>query len=345
MPARAQAKTTAAVPTRTMMIEGTRVDLFDELVPLKDVRLDPANPRIQHAVKQKFGSAAPTREQLADLIYSMSGVSDLFKNIRDAGGLQESIYILDDGTVIEGNCRTACFIRLAKAEPGNPRWKSIQCIRLPKITGRQIAVLQGQFHVAGKIKWRAAEKAGHIYSMQKVLGMDAKSIASALGMQERTIKRLLEAYEFFIAQILPQAKGKNVLALWSYAEEYFKNSELNEHRTDPKNVKWFATQVVSGKIKRGDDVRKLPRIVRSKPAMRALEKGGVSKAISVVSKKDPTADSVTLKKIKDTTLLLEKIEVDDMYVLKQDKPNKLLLALVTAAQNVLTAVKSLPNRK
>jgi hypothetical protein len=293
------------VPTRRIFIEGEAIGVVDELVPLKDVRLDPSNPRIQHAVRQKFNGKTPTQKELVELIYSTSGVPDLFKSIRDSGGLQDPIHILANGTVAEGNCRAACFMRLADLQTADARWKAIQCIRLPPtVTPRQVSVLQAQFHVAGKIKWRAAEKAGHIHSMHKHLNMDAKAIASAMGMHEKTIKRLLDAYNLWVTEIVPNATGKEALRLWSHAEEYFKNSELDDHRADPRNAAWFAKQVVSGKIKRGDEVRKLPKIVKNKAAIRALETGGVKKAISVVSKKDPTIDSTILKRIKETTELL-----------------------------------------
>src|SRR5690348_11616976 len=89
-------KTAQRVPTRTIFIEGNAIDVVDERVPLKNIRLDPANPRIQHSVKQKFKAKTPTQKELIDLIYSTSGVSDLFKSIRDSGGLQDPIYVWDD---------------------------------------------------------------------------------------------------------------------------------------------------------------------------------------------------------------------------------------------------------
>jgi hypothetical protein len=332
--------------TRTIFIEDEPVVVFDESVPLGDIRLDPENPRIRHAVRQKFGGKTPTQEQLADLIYETSGVSDLFKSIRDTGGLQDPIHVLDGGIVAEGNCRAACFMRLAKAQPANTRWNAIECIRLPNtITSRQVAVLQGQFHVAGKVKWRAAEKAGHIYAMNKNEGMDPKAIARALGMHENKVKRLLAAYQVWTTQIVPKVHGKDALKLWSHAEEYFKSSELSEHRSVPANVEWFVKQVVTGKIERGEDVRKLAKIMKSKPAVRALEKGGVKKAVTIVSKKDPTADSKLLKKISDTTEALRKVRVDDLHLLKEPKPNQLLAELLGAARNLLKTVQKLPKKK
>jgi hypothetical protein len=110
-------------------------------------------------------------------------------------------------------------------------------------------------------------------------------------------------------------------------------------------VEWFVKQVVTGKIERGEDVRKLARIMKSKPAMRALEKGGVKKAVTVVSKKDPTADSRLLKRISDTTEALRSVRVDDLHLLKEPKPNKLLSDLLVAARNVLETVQKLPKKK
>src|ERR1700722_18867994 len=149
-------------------------------MPLKNIKLDPLNPRIQHAVKQKVKDRQITQEELRKLILDQPGVSELFRSIRDNGGLMDPIHVRPDGSIIEGNCRVASYLKLHLIDKDDPRWQTIPAIFVPNITPRQVAVLQGQYHVAGKNKWLAYEKAGHLHFMNATLGMDEKAIALAV---------------------------------------------------------------------------------------------------------------------------------------------------------------------
>jgi hypothetical protein len=336
MMARAARVPTVVREIRTIDVENEEIEVVYDRVPLSEVRLDPANPRIQHLVHAKYKGRTPTQDQLCSLILDMSGVSDLFKSVRDNGGLMEPIHILSDGRVAEGNCRAACYMKLRRVQPNERRWQSIAALRLPDdITDRQVAVLQGQFHVAGKTKWRPYEKAGHIHSMNVDRKMDAKSISKALGIQERVVTRLLEAFEFWKSELLPLIPTDKILDKWSHVEEFFKNTELSDYRLDAKNRKEFAKLVADGKIKGGADVRKLPKIFKSRRATQALKKDGVTKAIEVVGRKDPTADSLIFRKIKDMTAVLGKISAEEIQRLKDQKQSKdLLRELLTAVKQV-----------
>lgn len=67
---------------QTLIVEGVKIRVRYNEMDLNDVRLDPNNPRIQHAVKQKSKGRTLTQEELRDLILDLPGVSELFKSIR-----------------------------------------------------------------------------------------------------------------------------------------------------------------------------------------------------------------------------------------------------------------------
>src|ERR1700734_1353980 len=92
----------------SLIIEGEAIPVHHERMPLKDVRLDPENPRIRHAVKQKSKNGQMGGDDLRKLILDQPGVSQLFISIRDNGGIFDPIYVRPDGSIIEGNCRAAC---------------------------------------------------------------------------------------------------------------------------------------------------------------------------------------------------------------------------------------------
>jgi hypothetical protein len=329
-------KAKSAPASGHIYIEGVAIAVERRDMPIADVVLDPGNPRIQHAVHRKMnGGASLNQIQLRDLILEQPGVSDLFKAIRDNRGLIEPIYIRSDGRVIEGNCRAASTMRLHEANKTDALWQHVPVFVVPKITDRQVAVLQGQFHVAGKNKWRAYEKAGHLHAMRTELKMDAKSIARALGMQERVVSRLLEAYKTMRDKLLPKIKDRRGLERWSHVEEFYKNKDLEDFRKSESNIDEFVTLVVNNKLKHGAQVRKLPKILKHERAAKVLKKDGFEAALGVVGKVDPTADSVVFRKVKDLTDLLRGLESTELQRVRQErKPQKLLRELSVAIQTV-----------
>lgn len=327
-----------AVGDHTVYVEGTAVSVTPKDLPLADVVLDPDNPRIQHAAKQKKGLTANlTQQQLRDLILDQPGVSDLFKTVRDNGGLIERIYVRPDGRVIEGNCRAASYMRLHEAKPSDERWQTIPVFVVPAITDRQVAILQGHFHVSGKNKWRAYEKAGHVHYMHSTLKMTNKEIAQSLGLQVRVVERLLQAYKTMAEKVLPKMKGGG-LGKWSHVEEFYKNKELEDYRQNKAQVDEFVGLVVSGKIKKGEDVRMLPKILASPQAKRALEAKGVEAAVTVLGKQDPTTDSTVFRKLKEVTELLQGMGTSDLTRLKEErKPKQIVKDLAKALKNLANA--------
>jgi hypothetical protein len=323
---------------QTLTIENESIPIEHRKLPLEDVRLDPSNPRIQHAVKKVSKNGTISQDDLRKLILDLPGVPELFKSIRDNGGLLESIYVRPDGRIIEGNCRAASYLKLHSISKNDKRWQTIPAVFVPHISDRQVAILQGQYHVAGKNKWQAYEKAGHLHTMRSQLGMDEKAIARTLGMRERDVNRDLKAYETMTKKLLPKMKGGNGLDKWSFVQELFKRKDLEEYRSKPANVDEFVSLVVNKKVKHGADVRKLAKILKHKDAVKVLKKQDVDSAMSVVGKADPTADSGAFRKLKETANLLRDLPSKELQRLRDaEKPRLILQELFTALKDVAKA--------
>ena len=324
--------------TEMLIVEGREIPTEHRKMPLEDVRLDPSNPRIQHAVKKISNNGAIDPDELRKLILDLPGVPDLFKSIRDNGGLLEPIYVRPDGRIIEGNCRAACYLKLRSIHTKDGRWQTIPAVFVPEISDRQVAILQGHYHVAGKNKWQAYEKAGHLHRMRTQLGMDEKAIARTLGMQERDVIRDLTAYETMTKKLLPKMKGGNGLAKWSFVQELYKRKDLADYRSKPANVDEFVSLVVDKKLQHGADVRKLAKILKHKDAVTVLKKQDVDSAMSVVGKADPTADSGAFRKLKETTGLLRDLPSKELQRLRDgEKPRLILQELYAAIKDVAKA--------
>ena len=322
---------------QSLIIEGEAIPVQHQRMQLKDVRLDPNNPRIRHTVKQKSKNGNISEDDLRKLILDQPGVPELFKSIRDNGGIFDPIYVRPDGSIIEGNCRAASYMRLHGIQVADVRWQTIPAVFVPKITDRQVAILQGQYHVAGKNKWVAYEKAGHLHHMHTSLKMDEKTIAQALGMRERDVGRDLKAYRTMTEKLLPKIKSGSGLDRWSFVQELYKRRALEEYRSKPDNIDEFISLVVDKKLKHGADVRKLEKVIKHSNAVKALRKDGIDKAMSVVGKADPTADSRAFQKLKETTTLLQHLENKELVRLQEEKPRLILQGLFTAVKEVAKA--------
>jgi hypothetical protein len=315
---------------QTLIIEGEAIPIEHRRIPLQDVILDPDNPRIQHEVKRVARNGKIGQDELRKLILDQPGVDDLFRSIRDNGGILEPIYVRSDGRIIEGNCRAASYLKLHGIKKADARWHAIPAVFVPAITDRQVAILQGQYHVAGRNKWRAYEKIGHMHHMHTDLQMDEKAIAQALGVKERDVIRDLKAYQTMREKLLPKMTGGSGLEKWSFVQELYKRKGLEEYRSKPGNIDEFVSLVVEKKIKQGTDVRKLEKIIKHPSAVKTLKKTGVDDAMAVVGKADPTADSRTFQKLKEATTLLQHLKSKDLERLTEDKPQQLLQELFTA---------------
>src|SRR5579863_4526014 len=102
---------------QTVIIENEAIPVEYRNLHLDDVKLDPNNPRIQYAVKKVTSNGNISQIELRKLILEQPGVPELFKSIRDNGGLNEPIYVRPDGTIIEGNCRAATYLKLRESKP------------------------------------------------------------------------------------------------------------------------------------------------------------------------------------------------------------------------------------
>lgn len=319
---------------RSIRIEGVDVPVRYERVPLDEVKLDGDNPRTRELCRRMNGAVTP--DKLEKTLFEISGVSALQRAIRDNNGIHEPIYIRHDGRVVEGNCRTAVYRRLRTAFKKNPEWQTIPAYRLPaNVTDRQVAVLQGSWHVAGKNSWRAQEQAGHVYHMRKAVGMEVAEIAAALGITESVVERQIATYETMRDHVLPKLGPADGMKKYSYVSELYKNKKLESFRKDKKNVEFVAKLIVDNKLTKGAHVRDLHKVLDIPQAKEALGKDGIGKALSIVGKKDPTADSMVFRKIKTATEALRGIQNPELTRLRSgNKEQQMLTELFKALETV-----------
>lgn len=276
-------------------IGGRSIRLAHEDIPLQDVLLDEDNPRIRYRLKLEQNG-----KPLKEVILGLPEVKSLKRDIEKNGGLRERVIVQENGqgkwNLVEGNCRSVCYEDLHHKHPTDPRWKKLPARILPgDVDPKEIAILLADFHVAGKIVWKAHEKAGQIYHMVHKLNMPLDDITVYLRTSKATVNRFLHAYEFMVERFLKIDDGKfskEGERKWSYFDEFFKRAELRaELKSNPEFGNDFCQWVGEGRFP-PVEVRRLGNILRNPEARKKLEKGATfAEAMKVVEANEPEQGS------------------------------------------------------
>jgi hypothetical protein len=270
-------------------------------IPLDKLVLDEANPRIQYRLALDKGS-----KTIDETILALPEVTKLRKDIELNGGLREKIIVQKaaDGKykVLEGNCRTVCF-RSLQAMPkykDSSTWDVISARVVPRdVEERKVAILLSDLHVAGKIQWKAHEKAGKIFQMSRELKMSEGDISTYLRQSKTTVSRFLNAYAFMrdrfftIDDAVYAGDGEYK---WSFFDELYRSKELREElKRNPEFGDDFCRWVGEGRLPDGIHVRDLPALLKNPEAMKKftkLPKGtAFAEAMKVVEAADPETGS------------------------------------------------------
>ena len=321
----------------TITIEGQEIPIQSALVPIDEIQLDPNNPRIKRGLNPPI-----TQDSIRKFLLEQPGVSDLQKQIRDNQGLMERILVNQEYLVVEGNCRAAIYRRLRDAPQSHPRWQNIPTLVLPPgITDEQIAVVRAVFHVQpNKIRWGAYEQQEHLYDMATQLKMDIPRIARLLGVAEKKVERLIEAYEAMTTYYVPSTGSSDGRRVWSYFNELYKNPGLKDFRARGKNLKLFSQLVKDKKIPRGADVRQLPNIVSDSKAFQKLQATGFKPALKQAGRTRPSEVYALFRQIRKTRVALEKIKQAELEDIQgQPGQQEELRQLHRALMNVATLAK------
>lgn len=268
-------------------IDGRPVRLTYEDVPLEQIALDESNPRIRYRLAMQRNG-----KSLEQVILSMPGVKALKADIEKNGGLIERVILQPNGTklkALEGNVRITCLEELRKKYPDDRRWRTVPARILPKeVDPRQTAILLAEFHVAGKIAWKAHEKAGHVYEMVHTLKMSLDDIATYLHTSKSTVTRFEQAYKLMVERFLKiddcayEKQGENK---WSFFEEFLKNPDLRlEFKKSAAFGDNFCRWVGTGRLPEGEMVRKLPEIIKNPEAFKKFQEAAVADAYKLAMK-------------------------------------------------------------
>jgi hypothetical protein len=289
-----------------MTVDNRVIQVTHDYVPIDKIELDYENPRLKYRLAKNLNGKKPTEKQLEDEILALPEVKDLLRDIQHSGGLHDRVILQKNGhgkyKAVEGNCRTTCVRELRTKHPEDERWKKVPARILPADADDRIkARLLTSYHVAGKIQWKAHEKAAYCYHMFHDLKIKQEDIAIAMHASKGTVGRFITAYGFFVNSFLrlyPKAgEGK-----WSYFEEFFKKKELRDAlEKNPDFGERFCQWVGDGRLEKGADVRFLPVLLTHPDALKVFEESdkdvALAKAKKLIEKDEPEQGSDFFKQL------------------------------------------------
>lgn len=306
-------------------LDGRKIRVQNVELPVDEVRLDPRNPRIANTVAVSVTEEGPAlQKRLENLLWEDDDVRDLYRQVLINKGLVERIIVRPDGTAVEGNCRTVVYRKLREKFKNEPRWQRIPSRLLPNDIGdREIAILLGEMHVAGKNTWTPFEKAGHVYRMHKDFALTQDEIAQRLRMSKSKVNQLIRAFDVMKNQFLPLYPGSANIRKFSYFEELFKKPPLrdwvaSDHTAEPRFVEWVGTN----KLAQGVHVRDLPAILENDEALKALSKDGYAAAQRVLAEDNPAINSKLFRRMIEMTDALRKAQLDDIQRVRRANNGK-----------------------
>ena len=311
--------TTPSVFVEEIIIGGRRVPLVHRDLPVDEVSLNPENQRVQFLLS--IIDHAPSEEEIAAQLWELDDVKLLRRSVKQNGGLIERIIVKADDTIIEGNCRTIVYRKLRDEakQAGNETeaqcWSLIPARILPaEISDKELAYLLGELHVAGKNEWTPFEQAAWVHKMSQLYGYTIAELAQHLRKNKAYIEHLLWAYTLMRDEFLAGSKDKSDLGKWSYFLEFYKafrkkkDAEAYEDR--------FVRLVRDGKLTKGAQVRKLPRIVKEPKALKALEEQGFAEALEVLASEHPGEGSRLFSAIDDVISELRRTPFEEIQALR-----------------------------
>lgn len=296
---------------------GTRVEVQLADVPLEHLRLDQTNPRLRYKLEARR-TRNPKHEELVELLWADDDVKRLKRSIQTMGGLIEAIIINGaDGTVLEGNCRTACYTKLAKEFPDDEKWKKLRARIVPPGVDRdKINILLGELHIAGKNEWSAFEQAAHLYNMNE-RGFAEAELAETYRLSKSSVNKKIRAFKLMSEKYLPQTSGDaSLLEKWSYFEEFYKKCNPKNNEDGMALEEDFVRWMLEDKFKRGEQVRLLPAILDNPEARKVLEKKDIESAWEIVQQGSPELGSKLFKAIVTATEALEEAPLSEVNEIK-----------------------------
>src|SRR3989337_3605408 len=296
----------------TVNLDGIPIEIKRLKIPLKQLILDIENPRIQYYLDTKLNDNI-TQEKIKFALAEGNEQYEKLKNhIERNGGIYDPIWVVlkeNYYTVIEGNTRAFVYEELSEKYVNDEKWKTIDAYVLPyKVDRNVINVIRLEKHLFGTTPWDAYEKARELYRLNTQEDYSLKRLEQLTKLSASDIRNNIQAYMDMEEQYLTKYNKPSERLKFSYFVEFRKNRELKKLINEGKiSLFDFCDWVGEGKFRRGEDIRKLPLVLKDEQSRQALIDDNFQAALDQLEQKNPAAKSKLFEKIEDVVDGLESL--------------------------------------
>lgn len=302
------------VEAKTSIIIGdTVIPTIIRFLSVPDLRYYTENPRIFSILKE-LGKV--TQDEIERKLWEQDHTKDLFRDIKQNGGLLEEI-IVRGIEVLEGNSRLCAYRHLLKnataAEDKDAiaKWSVIRAkILPPQINEKVVFAILGTLHIRGKAEWKPYEQASYLFRQANAHGMTPAQLAVQIGTNDADVKNMIKAYK-----LMDRYKVTDP-SRFSYFLEFAKSKKLEDSKQYlPANLVLedkFSDWVKDGRFPRAEEVRNLPTVLRDKSARTKFLNGSVTfeEALETARDHHPETTSSFYNKLKKATEAMNDAEED-----------------------------------
>lgn len=196
----------------TLTLNGYRLQIRFVEVELKNLRLDPANPRLHSSYLTHELPASPSQAQLVRILEQLPEFDSLKEAlVRNQGCFQPPL-VTNDNRVLEGNRRVAAMRRLLSENKKSGQWSTVTVQQLAKkITDAQEKAIRAKFHIEGMLSWDSLSKLTEYLAIADRDGVD--SLAGMLSRPPKQLEPLLVAGRSIrlFSQAYPNLKSQDLL--------------------------------------------------------------------------------------------------------------------------------------
>jgi hypothetical protein len=324
-------------------LDGISTEIKRLRVDLKQLILDIENPRIQYFLDTRLNDNITQEKIKFALAEGNDQYEKLKEHIERNAGIYDPIWVVPKEAfyvVIEGNTRAFICEELSEKYVNDDKWKSIEVYVLPhKVERNVINFIRLEKHLFGPTPWDAYEKARELYRLNTEEDYSLKRLEQLTKLTASDIRNNIQAFMDMEEQYLPKYNKPIERLKFSYFVEFRKNKELRRLVKEGKlSLLEFCDWVGEGKFRRGEDVRKLPLILKDEQSRQALIEDDFQAALDQLEQKNPAAKSKLFEKIEDVVDGLESLPFGELDEIKRGlQPAKisLLKSLYSVTTNLL----------
>ncbi len=330
-------------------LDGVPTEIKRSKIPLLKLILDIENPRIQYFLDTRLNDNVTQDKIKFALAEGNDQYEKLKEHIERNGGIYDAIWVVPHEeffVVIEGNTRSYIYEELSEKYVNDEKWKAIDAYVLPhKIDRSAINFIRLEKHLFGQTPWDAYEKARELYRLNTQEDYSLKRLEQLTKLKAADIRNNIQAYMDMEEQYLPKFNKPAERLKFSYFVEFRKNKDLKKLVKDGKvSLLDFCDWVGEGKFRRGEDIRKLPSVLKDEQSREALIDDNFQAALDQLEQKNPAAKSKLFEKIEDIIYGLETMPFGELDEIKRGlQPAKVdsLKKLYSTTTNLLKDIGTL----